>query len=479
VSHRRSIALAALLLAMTTAAASCTSTSSQPSGLSSRPGTHTGRTGNTSLDSNLPVRMIVETFVDSSRPTEANGTAQGHPGRKLVTRIFYPSPSPHSSRYPLIVFAHGFGEDPTLRDYTALLRHWASAGYVVAAPVFPLTSSDAPGGPVITDYVNQPADMSFVATKVIEASMGPGNVIDGLVDPSEVGAAGHSLGAVTTLGLVSNSCCLDPRFKAAVIMSGDQETFPGGNEEYGAAPPILLVHGDADVDVPYASSVEIFDSADAPKGLLTIKGGGHDSPVDPTGRAFATVARTTTAFFDVYLKHDASELPLLRDANRSTTKLVFVSRKGSHVRIPVPNTAVGHLEANVHPSSDLSDGQLVTVHWSGFKPGVAINVLQCWKNPPTQASDCNLKGAAVLHPDPKGNGSLMLSVHTGAIGNGFCDTAHNHCVIAGTVRDGRVTDLLPRLSRSLFDRDRSEHVEVERASVRVGPRAQKSVAPRP
>jgi predicted dienelactone hydrolase len=72
--------------------------------------------------------------------------------------IRYPTAGPPSERdlvdakplrgarpFPLIVFGHGFAVTP--RPYSQLLRAWARAGYVVAAPVFPLENANAPGGP--------------------------------------------------------------------------------------------------------------------------------------------------------------------------------------------------------------------------------------------------------------------------------------------------------------------------------------------
>jgi len=55
----------------------------------------------------------------------------------------------------------------TPADYAPLLRAIASAGYVVAAPIFPLTNTHALGGPNEADLVNQPRDVSFVITKLL------------------------------------------------------------------------------------------------------------------------------------------------------------------------------------------------------------------------------------------------------------------------------------------------------------------------
>jgi hypothetical protein len=50
------------------------------------------------------------------------------------------------------------------------LRAWARGGYVVAALIFPLENARAPGGPNEADLVNQPRDMSFVISRMLQAS---------------------------------------------------------------------------------------------------------------------------------------------------------------------------------------------------------------------------------------------------------------------------------------------------------------------
>src|SRR5207253_210206 len=85
-------------------------------------------------------------------------------------------------RHPLIVFAHGFALTPA--TYHHLLDAWAQAGYVVAAPVFPLTTANAPGGPDEADIVNQPRDMSFVITKLLAENARARGVLADRIDPS-------------------------------------------------------------------------------------------------------------------------------------------------------------------------------------------------------------------------------------------------------------------------------------------------------
>ena len=166
----------------------------------------------------FPVGLRVLTLVDRSRTV----TVAGRRGpRTLVTYVRYPASAAHArgdipratpdragAPYPLVVFGHGFDVLPSL--YAQLLRAWASAGYVVAAPTFPLENADAPGGPDEADLVNQPRDMSFV----ISALTGRRSPLAGLVDPERIAVAGHSDGGETALAVAYDRYFRDPRVRA-------------------------------------------------------------------------------------------------------------------------------------------------------------------------------------------------------------------------------------------------------------------------
>ena len=78
-----------------------------------------------------------------------------------MTAIYRPN---GIGQFPLIVFAHGFAGHP--EKFTKLFAAWADAGFVVAAPAFPLTNSHVPEVK-ISDVGQQPADMSFVLDNVL------------------------------------------------------------------------------------------------------------------------------------------------------------------------------------------------------------------------------------------------------------------------------------------------------------------------
>ena len=399
------------------------------------------------------VGLLTETFVDTTRPTPASGPNPRRSSRTLITTILYPaeggasSDSPQTGAppersdgpYPLIVFAHGLGADP--EEYSPLLSYWAASGFVVAAPQFPLTSAQTPGGTDAGDVVNQPGDMSFVVDSVLKMSGRPGDAISGLVDPSEIGAAGHSNGAITTLGLVANTCCLDHRIKAAAILAGDNEGFPGGHYDFAQAPPILFVHGTKDAFLPYREAIVMFNDARGPKGLLTIEGGSHADAAGNSASSATSVYRSTTDFFSAYLRGSRAALARLpTDARRGVTTLHFDPQPGSSETIatlPVPEL---HLRASVQPTKDLVNGQVVTVRWSGYTPGTVVNVLECVAGhlSSKSASACSLTHARVLVLDPTGRGSLQLEMVEGPVGTGVCDARHPGCVVV--VNDASSTD---------------------------------------
>ena len=257
--------------------------------------------GAASIGQAYRVASLSETFVDTSRATPSNGTYPGSSQRVLPTLVLYPKlREGEHEHFPLIVFSHGFTASGPA--YRSVLKPWVSHGYVVAAPTFPLSSGRAPGGPTILDYPNQPRDVSFVITQLIRLDHTMGSPLHSLIDPRSVGVAGHSLGAITTLGVADNSCCEDPRIDAAVSIAGIELPFPDGTFFNSHTSPLLLIHGTADHTVPYAASQALFADARFPTFFLTLVGAPHTAFFDPWG---PVITDTVLAFFDRYLKHSS------------------------------------------------------------------------------------------------------------------------------------------------------------------------------
>ena len=198
-------------------------------------------------------------LIDTSRSIELpNGASEP---RTLLTYVRYPalgSPgqtdllnAPAASGdgpFPLVIFGHGFAVTPAL--YARMLQSWARAGYVVAAPVFPLENADAPGGPDESDLVNQPADMSFVISQMLAASRAGSGPFAGLIDPAQIAVTGQSDGGDTALAVAYDSTFRDPRVRAAVILSGAEIPGIGGFTFPPGGPPLLATQGTADTVNP-------------------------------------------------------------------------------------------------------------------------------------------------------------------------------------------------------------------------------------
>lgn len=256
----------------------------------------------------VAVQRITLALVDDSRPTPPNGDYPGAPDRTLETVVSYPKGASRKRPLPLVVFATGYGG--TAINYADLYDHWVRAGYLVAAPTFPLSSDGAPGGETVADLANQPGDLSFVLDEVLRESAAKGSKLFGLVDAERVGLAGKSLGAITVFHLLFAPGHTEDRFRAAIPMTG---AVSGEADFAGVAIPLLLVHGDADTTVPYTASQDAYARARAPKFLVTIVGGTHGSAFgggdDPSE---VVVERTTLDFFDAYVKGKATKAAVKR-----------------------------------------------------------------------------------------------------------------------------------------------------------------------
>jgi dienelactone hydrolase len=286
--------LALSVLAVATAA--CSDASGSPARTTGANSTTTAHSTTTTTQAEIPLppgtpyRVGSETvnFVDHSRGTPANGSAPATPYRDLSTFVLYPAigaptpipvasapPASEGKPFPLIVFAHGLDSNGGI--YRPLLQQWASAGFVVAAPTFPISNIAAPGGASAADLVAQPGDMSFVLTQVLALSRKSGNDLSGMIDPRRIAAVGHSLGAMTVLAWTEDTCCEDPRVDAAAIFDGTEADFGKGTFFGGHTVPLLVLHGTADQTIPYANGKAIYTGAKTPKFFISLIGAPHVS----------------------------------------------------------------------------------------------------------------------------------------------------------------------------------------------------------
>jgi dienelactone hydrolase len=296
--------------------------SSAPSGASSNPTGVRSSAPAPSLPAPKPpssfaVGLRVLRLVDPSRTiTLADGSTQP---RTLVTYVRYPAlgpaaagdvtnaPAAHAwGPFPLVVFGHGFDVTPSL--YARLLHAWAQAGYVVVAPLFPLESPNAPGGPNESDLTNQPGDISFVISSILASSHLASNPMAGLVDPSSIAVTGQSDGGDTALAVAYDSRYRDPRVSAAMILSGAEIPASGSFTFPSVGPPLLATQGTADTINPPGATTTFFEAAGRPKYLLRLLGAGHLPPYSEQQPQLSIVEHVTLAFLDGYLKHRPAQL---------------------------------------------------------------------------------------------------------------------------------------------------------------------------
>lgn len=256
--------------------------------------------------------------------------------RRFSASVLYPAatagtgvtPLAAGRPWPLIVFSPGFDIDPAA--YDSLLDRWVTAGFVVTVADYPGTAPDAPGGLDEADIVNHPADLRAVIDETLAQAATPGNLLAGVVNPDRIGVAGHSDGGDVTDAVISNSCCRDPRIKAAAVLSGAELTSFDGT--YGPPGiPLLVVQGDADqVNFP-ACSEQIYDGAGPPRFYLDLHGAGHRAPYlasgpyrEPVAQAQTyeqAVDQVTVLFWRAYLDGVAADATALGGGGTGATSL--------------------------------------------------------------------------------------------------------------------------------------------------------------
>ena len=254
------------------------------------------------------VGVRTATFVDTTRPTPAVAASglPADPQRTIAVTAWYPARGsatteptanarPATGRFPLVVWAHGnsaHGSTPP-----PVVRQWATAGYVVVAPDFPVSSRVKGLLDAIDDWAAQPGDVRFVLDQASRRSAFAG--LGRSIDARHVGLAGHSLGAITVLATAYGPDP-DPRVDAVISLSG-VPLLPG-TDVASRPTPLLLIHSDNDGTVPYAQSTAMFAAATGPHWLITVNGGGHSPFLYQPDPTTATMLDTATlAFWDAYL----------------------------------------------------------------------------------------------------------------------------------------------------------------------------------
>jgi dienelactone hydrolase len=257
------------------------------------------------------------TFVDHSRPTAAvpRRSLAAHPYRRITVTIVYPAVGrpggkvlagamPSGGLFPLVVASHGVtGTGP---QFAGLLLPWARAGYVIAAPTYPLSSGP---GADIDDLPHQPGDIAFVVRSLRTMTDAAADPLHDHVEVSCLALAGHSLGAATTLEAAYERGFEVPGVRAVVSMAGILAAIPPGGFEPAPPTPLLLIHGDVDTTVPISGSQNAFRVLRGPRWFVTMHGADHNTIfLPPYGSVLDAAA---IAFLDAQLKGQPAALGAL------------------------------------------------------------------------------------------------------------------------------------------------------------------------
>jgi dienelactone hydrolase len=248
----------------------------------------------------VPEQAPTKTFAVGSRELDLSRGS-----RPLRTVVWYPAAgtaggplatAEKGQPFPLVLFSHGLTATPEV--YQRLTTRIAAAGFIVAAPAYPYTNGAATTyNPA--DLVNQPADASAVITGVLALNERSGDGLAGRIDASRIGAAGHSAGGYTTVGMLTGA--RDSRLRAAIVIAGGSL----GGSFTGPPAPVLFIHGEKDPIVGYSVGVSTYGMVPWPKALLTVTKGDHSSYLFTTGPAGTAVSTAMLDFLRWSLYGDA------------------------------------------------------------------------------------------------------------------------------------------------------------------------------
>lgn len=247
-------------------------------------------------------------------------------GTEILGRVYYPRHFDPAKKYPMIVYYYG-GTVPTERSFGGRYPKelWAAAGYVVYVPQ--PSGANGFGQEFSARHVN--AWGRRTADDIIEGTTSFLAAHD-FVDPKRVGCTGASYGGFMTMYLQTRTDI----FAAAISHAGisnlasywgqgwwgylysaaaSAESFPWNNPELyvGQSPlfaadkiqtPLLLLHGDADTNVPPVESHQMYTALKVlgkPVELIEIGGENHTILSYEPRKLWS---KTILAWFDRYLK---------------------------------------------------------------------------------------------------------------------------------------------------------------------------------
>lgn len=265
-----------------------------------------------------------------------------------------------TSRFPLLLFSHGYGGSPLSNDYITALTILASYGYVIAAPFHGDWQYNTADLSSFSDFVYLIAHLrdylAMQALRPLELSA----TIDLLfanaqwrdrLDPNQIGGFGASLGGesmllmagaglTTSLGLAWTVVDRDPRLKMAVtyIPYFGQPFFPafGGDQRglAGVTLPFLAISGTADTTAPIAMTYLGVSQLAGTRELVALNGVTHHFDIPSTNDIFTW----TLTFLDAELRGNPvskSELLQATHVAGGGDDFVVISYNGSASAAPL------------------------------------------------------------------------------------------------------------------------------------------------
>jgi dienelactone hydrolase len=236
--------------------------------------------------------------------------------------VYYPKSAPPAQGYPLVVFSTGWNQ--VRSAYLGYARQLAEWGFVVAVRYYPSLGVSGIGDDYMLHHL---AQLSETLDRCAAMNADPQSPLHGLVDVSNAGAAGHSMGGVVSvLGSL-----YDSRIRAVVSMDGnhaDAATDAMAPSLDGASVPMMFLQAELGgfcTENPLARYA-FFDAVEGPAARVMLLGADHMDYMDEDGAIISTLGRYLvcpdgtasaqlvrelatrymTAWFGVHLKGDAS-----------------------------------------------------------------------------------------------------------------------------------------------------------------------------
>ncbi|HEY9547381.1 MAG TPA: alpha/beta fold hydrolase [Solimonas sp.] len=234
-------------------------------------------------------------------------------GTSLYGEIVLPKRAavpPSDGPFPVILALEGVNTN------VAMYRWWhqafADAGYLVFA--FDFAGQGHSGDRVAGDEGTNITDSEDALTYLLEQSP-----VRSVLDQQRVGVIGHSLGAITTLGLQA----VEPRLQAAVAAAPISEQ----SAPFDANPiPTMIQTGDYDGPVAPIPLVNpavvrpVYEKLEGDRAFIVAEASSHaqwtNYPLLPTAQWGFDIAKTySVAWMDYQLSHDPAALAVLRTAH--------------------------------------------------------------------------------------------------------------------------------------------------------------------